>query len=238
MDHPFRTSALGGFHRQDVLDYVEEQSRKASQQQEQSQQQLDEAKEQRERLEQELEELRREHEVVQRELEAVGQERDGLRERLEQAERELSASRTREGESAQMLEQMRGERDAIQAKLEEITPDAQAYVQLKDRTAGVELDAHCRAQAIQQQAEQEANRLRKQVDQWLQGVEERYCALCSQVESTASHAAQQLQQAHRCLEQLSEMMGEQDQVLDEFRQVCAVTQQPRIEAPMPIPESE
>ena len=44
-----------------------------------------------------------------------------------------------------------------------------AYTQLKERTAGVELEAHRRAQAIQEKAEGDARKVRRQVEQWLQG---------------------------------------------------------------------
>ena len=127
-----------------------------------------------------------------------------------------------------------GERDALREKLEALTPDAQAYTQLKDRTAGVELEAHRRAQVIQEQAEEEARKVRRLVEQWLQGVRREHEELCSRVEATASHTAEELHK--ECLERAGEMMGEQSQALEDI--VKAYTQQdhPRVEAPMPIEE--
>ena len=43
MDHPFRSAALGGFNKQDVLSFLEEQSKQSAQAQQWIQGQLDEA---------------------------------------------------------------------------------------------------------------------------------------------------------------------------------------------------
>ena len=58
MDHPCRSAPLGGFNKQDVLTFIEEQSKQASQVQQQLQTQLEEANRQIETLSREREELR------------------------------------------------------------------------------------------------------------------------------------------------------------------------------------
>ena len=50
MDHPFRSAALGGFNRQDVLDYLEKTSAENAQRQQELQQKLEAAEEERGRL--------------------------------------------------------------------------------------------------------------------------------------------------------------------------------------------
>ena len=53
----------------------------------------------------------------------------------------------------------------------------------------MELQAHCRAHAVQEQADQQARQVRRQTEQWLRQVQQEYEQLRSQVESTVSHAA-------------------------------------------------
>ena len=62
MDHPFRSAAVGGFNRQDVLAYLEERAKLAAQAEQKLQDQLDE---------------------VNHQAEALRRERDGLRCELE-----------------------------------------------------------------------------------------------------------------------------------------------------------
>ena len=59
MDHPFRTAAFGGFHRQDVLTYLEEHTRQAAQQREDLEGRLSQAAQREEELRREAEELYR-----------------------------------------------------------------------------------------------------------------------------------------------------------------------------------
>ena len=71
MDHPFRSAALGGFNKQDVLSFLEEQSKQSAQAQQWIQGQLDEANRQVDISRREGEEARQQLEEVRRELIAV-----------------------------------------------------------------------------------------------------------------------------------------------------------------------
>ena len=57
MDHPFRSAAVGGFNRQDVLDYLEKTAAENAQKQQELEKQLEQQK-------QELEQLRRRSGVI------------------------------------------------------------------------------------------------------------------------------------------------------------------------------
>ena len=121
---------------------------------------------------------------------------------------------------------MRAQRDAV-------WPDAQAYIELKERTAGVELEAHRRAQAIQAKAEEDAQKARRQVEQWLK----RYDRMRGEVEVTVSHAASELEKAGAGLERLNELMSGQGTALEGVRRAYDETNLGRPEAPMPIDET-
>ena len=236
MDHPFRSAAVGGFNRQDVLTYLEERAKLAAQAEQKLQDQLDEVSHQAEALRRERDGLRCELEEARRELEAARQRRDSLSAQLEQRGRELSACQERAEGAERELEKARGERDEARGRLASVTPDAQAYVQLKERTAGVELEAHRRAQAIQAKAEEDAQKARRQVEQWLKRMGREYDALCTQVETTVSHAASELEKAGAGLERLNELMSGQGTALEGVRRAYDETNLGRPEAPMPIDE--
>ena len=65
-----------------------------------------------------------------------------------------------------------------------------------------------------------------------------YDALRSQVEATASHAADELARANAHLEQVGQLMGEQESALEALSKAYAAAEQAKVEAPMPIPEQE
>ena len=185
MDHPFRSAALGGFNRQDVLDYLEKTSAENAQRQQELQQNLEAAEEERRQLA----------------AKTAEQERDGLKDRV--------------------------------AALE---PEAAAYEAVKERTAGVELEAHCRAQNILDQANGQAKDLRRSMEQWMGRVEREYDALRSEVESTVSHAADQLEKANKCLDRMTALLSDQDVALEALSQAYDNTDPEKVPAPVPLNE--
>ena len=99
MDHPFRSAALGGFNKQDVLTFLEEQAKQTAQAQQQLQEQLEESGRQLELLRQEKADLNGRLEQARMELEALRQERDSLDSQLKQTRQELSGSWRSSGRS-------------------------------------------------------------------------------------------------------------------------------------------
>ena len=79
MDHPFRSAALGGFNRQDVLDYLEKTSAENAQRQQELQQNLETAEEERRQLAAKTAEQEEQLSILHR-------ERDSLSQQLEQAQ--------------------------------------------------------------------------------------------------------------------------------------------------------
>ena len=237
MEHPFRSAAIGGFNKQDVLDFLEAQAKQTAQAQQELQGRLEESERQGENLRRELDEANRQLEAVRRALEEADQAREELAGQLERANEAASGSRQEASRLAGELEQARRERDEMRAQRDAVWPDAQAYIELKERTAGVELEAHRRAQAIQAKAEEDAQKARRQVEQWLKRMGREYDALCTQVETTVSHAASELEKAGAGLERLNELMSSQGTALEGVRRAYDETNLGRPEAPMPIDET-
>ena len=236
MDHPFRTAVFGGFQREDVLNYLAEQARQSQQQREELERQLDEQKRKTEEAARQAEALSAQEQQLRAECGQLREEREALAGQLEQANRDLSASRTQYGQAGRELEELRKERDELQAQLDALTPGAQAYEQLKDRTAGVELEAHRRAQGVLDQANSQARHLRQQMEQWMTRVGREYDALRTEVEATISHAADQLDKAGKCLEQVSALLSDQDVALEELSRAYDSTAPDKVPAPVPLEE--
>lgn len=231
MDHPFRNAMFGGFNRQDVLTYLETTAKENAQQQQECQQKLEEAQEAAARQETELAALREQ-------AGCLTEINDKLRTQQAQMEAELSASRAECDRTAQALDAARREVEKLKARVAALEPDASAYAAIKERTAGVELEAHRRAQAVLEESERQARQLRRQMEQWMQKVEREYDALRSEVESTVSHAADQLDKAGKSLEKVTALMGEQDVALEALAQAYADTDPAKVEAPLPLSENE
>ncbi len=84
----------------------------------------------------------------------------------------------------------------------------------------MELEAHRRAQTIQEEAEGQAEAQRAQMGEWLRQVEREFTALRAQMESAVSQATGQLEQAGRCLEQAAGLLDSQEKALESLTRTC------------------
>lgn len=229
MDHQFRNAAFGGFNKKDVLDYLELMSQENAQQLQNLQQQLDQAQTQCSQLSDRNVGQAARVEWLQGENQRLEQESAQLRAQLEQANEQSDALRAQ-------LAQAQAAQKSLQEQVDKLQPDAAAYAAVKDRAAGVELDAHRRAQHVLDEAQDQAQQLRRQMEQWLQKVQREYDALRTEVDSTVSHAANQLEKAGASLQKVSALMDQQDMALEALAQAYTNSDQPKVSAPMPIPE--
>ena len=211
MDHPFRSAAFGGFNRQDVLDYLEKMSADNAQRLQELQQRLEDTETERWRL-------TTQREQQEEELTILRRDRESLNQQLEQVKQELTDLQEREKSLTQELTFLRQERDQLKAKAAVLEPEATAYAVIKERTAGVELEAHCRAQNILDQANAQVQELHRNVEQWGRRVEQDYNALRSQVASTVASAAGKLDEAKGTLERLNTLMADQTAALKALTQ--------------------
>ena len=229
MDHPFRSAAFGGFNRQDVLDYLEKTSAENGLRQRELQEKLEAAQE-------ECRQLTVRTTEQEEQLAILRRDRDNLNQQLEQVQGALEESQGQGEAQEEELAALRRERDEWKAKAEALEPDASAYGILKERTAGVELEAHRRAQTVLDQADTQAKELRRNMEQWMDRVEREYDALRSEVEATVSHAADKLEKAGKCLQQVSELLADQDMALEALSQAYDGTAPDKVPAPVPLNE--
>ena len=107
---------------------------------------------------------------------------------------------------------------------------------LRQRELQEKLEAHRRAQTVLDQADAQAKELRRNMEQWMDRVEREYDALRSEVEATVSHAADKLEKAGKCLQQVSELLADQDMALEALSQAYDGTAQDKVPAPVPLNE--
>lgn len=226
-DNTFRTAVVGGFNRQDVLNYIEASTRQ---------------------FKERLAELRREADTARKDEEAAQKENQALKEQTAALERELEELRglltgttagrdTAQTALAKLQEEadgMRKELTILRQKCSQWEQGAQAYADLKDRTATIELEARRRAQAIEEQAAQRAQLVHAETEQLLSQVQAGYARLREDVGATLSHASGELGRVDKALSQVLTEFSEHDAALERLLASCRKTPAKK-EVPDPLP---
>ncbi len=218
----FRTAAFGGFQKQDVMDYLERSAREHAQKVAAIQKELAEEK-------------------VAR---AGEEERSAaLEERIAALEEESQRLAAELADREEKLAQVKAERDNLQTlsdqlqdQLDKVTPAATAYEAVKDRTASIELEAHGRAQAIEQEGRAKALKCQEQVKDWFNKTREAYDRLRADITATMGHAAQELERAGRSMEELSGGLAEQDSALAAIQAQLEALDSAKPPQPLPLEE--
>jgi len=212
-DHQFRNAMFGGFNRQDVLDFLTSSAEKNNEE-------LNGLRERCEGLEQDLEHSREECAQLKSQLEQASGERDEYKNQAEQLTLEIARVSTADQSKAAELEQKNARLAQVQAELDElralvnrISPDAEAYAAIKDRTAGMELEAHRRAQSVEARARIMAGDLQRQMEQWMAKVSQQYADLRAEVEASVDRANQQILSASDSLNRVNTLLEEQQTAL-------------------------
>ena len=212
-DHQFRNAMFGGFNRQDVLNFLTSSAEKNNEE-------LNARQERCEGLEKELEASRAEAAALKAQLEQTTREREEFKHQAEQLTIEIARVSTADQAKAAELEKKNAELDAARSELEQlremlgkIAPDAEAYAAIKERTAGMELEAHRRAQSVEARARIMAGDLQRQMEQWMAKVEKQYSDLRTEVESSVERANQQILAASGSLSSINTLLSEQQSAL-------------------------
>ncbi len=177
MNYPFRSAPFGGFNRQDVLDYLEDSARESTEKQTALTRQLEETRSTLSALSSELSQLRSR-------LGQLTQDNQNLSARLAKTEQDsrvrLEGLRAQLKESEALCSRQGKELDALGKENQELKdkvawmePEATAYSIVKVRTAGIEMEAHRRAQLIENQSKQEAEDLRTQVNEEVEALRQK-----------------------------------------------------------------
>lgn len=210
----FKSSAFGGFKRQDVLNYIESASKKSAESMEKQRQELEDLRKRlagaEEKCRAELEDLRTENMQLQADLQAAGEEREGLIQQKDTLAAQLEEQRAEnsrlaaEGErNSEELDALSSKVDELQAKIARVEPEAVAYQTMKRHMAEIEVSAYQRAEAIETSAREQSDRVYTRLINLLSQSKQRFSAVQSGFEVTASHVSGELQKMQESLSRLS-----------------------------------
>lgn len=227
----FRTVAFGGFHKQDVLNYITSASKEYQDQIADLKKRTETAQQEREELAQKAE--REENARLERaaeceQLSAALTERTAA---LEQAERELAALKAEHEKAAERLAE-------LEAKLPALEEDAAAYADLKDRTATIELEAHRKAQETVEQAQAQAAKTRSELESWLRRVQDGYQRLRAGVTATVTQMTGELERGKQALEEAVPAFQQHDEALAGLLKSERAAAGPKAPEPLPLEEEE
>ena len=161
----FRT-AVRGFNRQDVQDYIEQLAALHRQETAELRKQLEKS----DRRIQEMEE-------TASNIDAMAAELAQTRTALESADQMVSRLRGELSQADAKLSVAKKEMERLQTQIAALEPLAAGYQEIRDRAANVELDAHQKAQAAVNEAKTEVERIRGDTRRWLSQVMEEYSTL-------------------------------------------------------------
>ncbi len=191
-EYRFRGSMFG-FNRQDVLKYIEAVHKEHAAQLQSLKEDLERERDQRSQVEEQ-------GSLANEEAAAAGKDAQRCKEELEQALKELRQAQSQREDLRLRLQSAQEDLAALQEAADRMAPAAKAYEALKEKAAGIELDAHNRAQVIVKQGEEEAAEIRRRMADWLRQVESSYARLRSDVAATLSNASTQLERTVRSLD--------------------------------------
>lgn len=196
-------SAVGGFNRRDVLNYIESAESAYQAKLRRQSEELKAAEEGRLALEQELSRIRDAHGTASAEEARV-------RASLEEATHTLSRVRGELSQAETKLAVARTELKRLQSQVAELEPMAKNYEELKERVAVVELDAHRKAQATLDEAGEQARAIREETCRWLEDVLGEYSRLRSSVDEqirAVNRAAESMTDSDGAVARLRELSG-------------------------------
>ena len=199
----FRTSAFGGFHKQDVLNYLERSAQDHADKLAALQKELTDARSTGGALE-------KSYAALQKGLTATEEENDRLAQELAQRETELAQALSRaETAEAQLA--------ALQAEVAGLREAAAAYETFKSRMASIELEAHGRAQAIEEEGRRKSRKAREDLLRWFDELQGAYARMRSDVDSTLGQTLRELEKAGQTMTGLSRSVSGQEETLKLLR---------------------
>lgn len=207
-EHRFRTAAFG-FNRQDVMQYIEAVHRDYAVRLKGMKEDLERERDQRSSLEEQ-------GSLANTEAQAAEKAARRSQEELEAAQKALAELREERDKLKLQLQAAQQDLAALQEAADRMAPAAKAYETLKDKAAGIELDAHKRAQVIIKTGEEEAAQTRRKVAQWLRQAQSSYARLCGDVSATLSHATAEMDRTSKSLEAVSAELDDHGRRLEDI----------------------
>ena len=207
----FRTATVGGFHKQDVMDYITSANK--------------EYQEKTAELTRQTEQAQREHAEMAEQLAAAEAERDEAVAECRQLTAELARCVTTLDTTKRELADLRKKQEETAAQLAELNArlpgleqDAKAYAQVKDRVTAIEAETRRRAQEEAERTEVQTARLRSELEGWLERVQSTYQSLRTKVSATVTQLTDELDRSRTVLNEADDSFRAHDEALNALLQ--------------------
>lgn len=228
-EQSFRTSAIGGFNRQDVLNYIEASAKSGAEKQE--------------ALKKENDSLRKSGEESANAAKSAAEKADALEAENRRLIAELEEKSSALSVTTEALGRERAEHENLSRELSELKPklgklesSATAYAELKDRTGTIELEAHQRAMLIEHAAEENARRVRTETEQLVYKMQAGYARLRTDVDATIAHASSELGRIEHTLDGVKSEFAEHEAAFQKLLESCRETEGCKPLEPLPLRE--
>lgn len=188
----FRSAAFGGFHRQDVLDYLARITRENQGKTLELTKALEEAQSARTQAETALAEAKAQAAEAAAAREAMAEELARTQKVLEEADTARAAAEERAEE--------------LTDRVRQLGPDAASWQRIKDTAGDIEVGAHERAQITLQKARAQAAQIRAEGVRWVLEIQARCDRLKRDLREAVTSAESELDQVHAAFVQAQEEM--------------------------------
>lgn len=182
-NNTFKSVTFGGFDKQDVIRYIEQAAREASEAQE--------------ALTKENESLRNQVEELTAQLRGTVSQVEALESEGKELRTQLEAERA----ARQALEPVKPEMERLRGEVEKLRPDAEAYAQFRERIGAIECEARKRAADLEDAT---IHRL----EGMIAAFREQYKTLAASFDTTAAHVTGELRKVEVNLAQLPRSMDQ------------------------------
>lgn len=197
----FRGAAFGGFHRQDVLDYIETLTRENQARQTELEQALNQERAARDQAEGQLE-------ALQAQVQEAAAARDALAQELEQTQAALA-------QATAALEAAQTQAEDLAQRVSALEPGAESWQRIKDTAGNIEVSAHERAQITLQCARAQAAEIRADGVRWVLELQNRCDRLRRELANAILSAETELDAVRAAFSRAQEDMdGIQDALSD------------------------
>lgn len=195
-------SALGGFHRQDVLNYIQSITQENQEQVQELTEKLEAAQAAQSAMEEELHTLRCDCSRAEIANGAL--------------EEELRRAKASNETLSQDLSQTQAQVKALRDRVAELEPGANSWQNIKSTAGDIEVTAHERAQLVIQEAQAKAAEIRADGIRWVLEIQDRCDKLQKDLGRSIQSAETELSAAHKAFSRTEEDMEGFQKALSEL----------------------
>lgn len=230
-ENRFRTVAFGGFHKQDVLNYITSASKDYQDQSVDLKKQAEAALKERDELAAKYETAETARKKYAADCERYSTTLTERTDALTRAERLLAELKASLEETSARLAQ-------LEERLPQLEADAEAYAALKDHTATIELEAHRKAQETVDQAQAQSAKIRNELDGWLRRVQSTYQHLRTDMAAAVNQLSGELERGVKALNEIPETFRQHDETLSVLMESERASAGPKAPEPLPLDGEE